>query len=410
MHKIKYVVSILMLLFVAHSLQAQSGSNSPLTRYGYGDINSTSYSASRAMGGIGIGYRAKSTINPVNPASYSNVDTLTFMFDLGGSLTHSTLRSGNERNGEFNGSFDYLTLMFPITRWMGVSLGMNPYSTVGYNFGNVDTLYLDNHEYHSQEMYNGSGGLSQVYLGVSAKFLKHYSVGINAYYLFGNITHYRERNLLNLPGASNTYQRDNLHISDFRFRYGFQYFNTFKEKHALTVGAIYENKSSLNGEFEYTMFGGHIQKTHESKQGFEFPSKYGVGAYYTYNKKISVGADFDFQNWSNAKYYGQIGTLNDVSKFSLGVEYLPDPFSKKFLGRVRYRAGTTVSNSYVLNDQTNYAVTAGVGIPFRRNASVLNLGFEYGESGDKATIRENYFKITLSTTFVERWFYKSVIR
>ena len=392
-----------MLLIAAHLLQAQNATNSPLTRYGYGDINSTTYSAARAMGGIGIGYRAKS-INPVNPASYSNVDTLTFMFDLGGSLTYNTLRSGNTKNSEFNGSFDYLTLMFPITRWMGVSLGMNPYSTVGYNFGGVDTLFLGDQTHISQQMYTGSGGLSQVYLGASAKFLEHYSVGINAYYLFGNITHYGERQLLSIASASNAYQRDNLHISDFRFRCGFQYFNTFEEKHALTVGAIFENKTSLNGTFEYTMFGGHIPETHESKQGFEFPAKFGIGGYYTYNKKLSVGLDYDFQHWSNAKYYGQTGTLNDVNKFSLGAEYLPDPFSKKFFGRVRYRAGATVSNSYVINDHTNVAVTAGVGIPFRRNASILNIGLEYGESGDKATIRENYFKLTLSTTFVERWF------
>ena len=37
----------------------------------------------KAMGGIGAGFRQANTINLKNPASYSTVDTLTFIADLG---------------------------------------------------------------------------------------------------------------------------------------------------------------------------------------------------------------------------------------------------------------------------------------------------------------------------------------
>ena len=31
---------------------------------------------------------------------------------------------------------NYLTLQFPITKYMGASIGLVPYTTVGYSFGN----------------------------------------------------------------------------------------------------------------------------------------------------------------------------------------------------------------------------------------------------------------------------------
>ncbi len=419
MHKTKYFAFILMLLSSTTLLQAQSGTNSPYTRYGYGDINTTSYSAARAMGGIGIGFRAKGSINPINPASYSNVDTLTFMFDLGISGNYTMYKTNSEENGKFNGSFDYISLLFPVTKWMGISLGVNPYSMVGYNFSAIDTLQANTPQNDSDESelmqysYNGNGGLSQIYLGASAKFLKHISLGVNAYYLFGNITHYKESQQISNDNNYTAYQQDNLYINDFRFRFGGQYFTNFNKKHDLTVGLIYEFKSGLSGDYEFTTATkGISSETDETSEGFDFPSLYGAGFYYTYNKKFSIGADFSYQDWKDAQYYGVTDTLASVSKINIGAEYLHDPFSKKFHNRIRYRAGATLYNSYVKMDDgfNNFSVTLGAGIPFRRNASMLNIGLEYGEMGNKSNIKENYFKISLSTTFVERWFLKNVIR
>ena len=61
----------------------QNNTNSPYTRFGYGDISDTNSGEQRAMGGISFGSRTKHGINVVNPASYSAVDSMTFMFDVG---------------------------------------------------------------------------------------------------------------------------------------------------------------------------------------------------------------------------------------------------------------------------------------------------------------------------------------
>ena len=47
---------------------AQNNTNSPYTRYGYGQLADQSFANSKAMGGIAYGLRDGSHINPLNPA------------------------------------------------------------------------------------------------------------------------------------------------------------------------------------------------------------------------------------------------------------------------------------------------------------------------------------------------------
>ena len=61
------------LAFISVAVMAQNNTNSPYTRYGYGDLGDRSFGAGRAMGGVGIGLRSPLQINPLNPASYSSM-------------------------------------------------------------------------------------------------------------------------------------------------------------------------------------------------------------------------------------------------------------------------------------------------------------------------------------------------
>ena len=83
MLSIKKVVFISILIITQLSLKAQNNTNSPYTRFGYGELADRSFGAGRAMGGVGIGLRSSKQINPMNPASYSCMDSLTFLFDFG---------------------------------------------------------------------------------------------------------------------------------------------------------------------------------------------------------------------------------------------------------------------------------------------------------------------------------------
>ena len=72
---------VLLLTILSGAAVAQNNTNSPYTRYGYGQLSEQGSSNSRAMGGIAYGLRDKYQTNFANPASYTAVDSLTFIFD-----------------------------------------------------------------------------------------------------------------------------------------------------------------------------------------------------------------------------------------------------------------------------------------------------------------------------------------
>ena len=90
----KFLLSTLFLgsaLFVS----AQSGTNSPYSQYGLGVLSDQTSGFNRGMNGVGLGFHEHNQINYLNPASYSSIDSLTFIFDAG--------ISGQVTNFEENG-------------------------------------------------------------------------------------------------------------------------------------------------------------------------------------------------------------------------------------------------------------------------------------------------------------------
>ena len=86
MRRFRIITSLLAILIANVALRAENGMNSPYTRYGLGQLSSMETGTSKGMGGTGIGLRNSNQINLLNPASYSSVDTLTFLMDIGLSL------------------------------------------------------------------------------------------------------------------------------------------------------------------------------------------------------------------------------------------------------------------------------------------------------------------------------------
>lgn len=159
----KRFFSLSLLLVVAlTAFSQQVGSNSPYGRYGYGLLSNQTFGASEAMGGISYGVRRSQQVNPGNPASYSKLDTLTFIFDFGLSAQYSDLSDDNNKQYFWNGNLDYVAIQFPIIKKIGASVGLIPFSKTGYNFGQSKSAGVVHNE-----IFRGDGGLSQVYAGIA---------------------------------------------------------------------------------------------------------------------------------------------------------------------------------------------------------------------------------------------------
>ncbi len=377
---------------------SQNNTVSPYSRYGYGELNDNVAGAHRAMGGVGIGMRGKGVINTMQPASYSAVDSLTFMFDLAasGMYTHYKDALGYRNRG--SGNLEYLTIQFPVWKYIGISLGFMPYTMTGYD---ISLLSL-NYPYDTQT-YTGSGGFSEVYLGLSYNFFDWVAVGANMYYMFGNVRHERTLSSILSNYALITFE-DKINANDLRFRYGLQVFHTF-QKHGFIVGGIFEAPTALNGKYK------QIDQTNtdtiRQEGGFGLPMVFGVGASYTYDNRLTIAFDFQQTQWSKIKYRGKESDLKDRNKYSLGVEYRHNALSKKYAERMPFRLGLSIQDAYIpqVNDK-EFIVSVGMGFPLHNVATILNTSIEYGHRGSSKSLEEHFLRLTLNVSVAEHWFFK----
>ena len=168
---------LLMMVAALAGLRAQNVTT-PYSMYGYGILSDRATSMQRQMGSVGYAMNSGRQINVMNPASYAAIDSLTFLFDMGADVTMLWQKEGNVKDNSTGGGLDYITMQFPITKYLGGSIGLLPYSSVGYAFGNeIKFGALEN---------QGSGGINQAYFGLGGK-IKGFSLGVNIAYSFGNI-------------------------------------------------------------------------------------------------------------------------------------------------------------------------------------------------------------------------------
>ncbi|HRZ97426.1 MAG TPA: hypothetical protein P5084_07700 [Paludibacter sp.] len=414
MYKNKFFLLAFFFIIVIQSSNSQNNTNSPYTRFGYGDLSDSNSGEQRAMGGISIGSRSKYGINPVNPASYSVVDSMTFMFDvaLGGLVSKFTDNTGNKTS--FTSNLEYITMLFPLSKKIGFSAGLLPYSFSGYNFYNTDTILVDNHTaipdsigYNSS--FYGNGGISQVYTGISFNLFNHISLGANAYYMFGNLSNYRSLTFNANSGYYSTSQRNAITVNNFRLRYGAQFYNTFAKKHDVNLGLIYEHKATLNGNFSQ-ITSGVLTDSLLPDTDFQLPTTMGAGLHYTFDKRLTLGVDYTLQKWGDAKFFGKTDSLSNRSKFAIGAEYIPDPRGRKYYERMRFRTGLNISNPYYkvagITPPKNFGITFGIGLPLKNSNTIVNATVEYGKVGATNMLREDYLKFTFNAAFNENWFFK----
>ncbi len=396
-----YILTCLALL-MSFSLSAQNNTSSPYSRFGYGELNDNVPGAFRALGGVGTGMRDKRVINPSQPASYSVVDSTTFMFDLGMSAMWSNYGDATGTRNKGNGNLEYLTLQMPFFwKYIGFSVGILPYSMVGYDLS--DSIASVPHPY--KKTYSGLGGITQVYGGLSFNIMNWVAVGANVYYMFGKVNN--NRTLTFSQGSiASTSQQAVLHVSDVRFRYGLQVFHTFADKHSFVLGATFENKSKLRADYtqvETITF----DTAFVTNDGFDLPMMYSVGASYTFDNRLTVGADYTMTDWANVRYMGETGAFRSRMKISVGAEYCHNPYGKKYVERMPFRLGFNISDSYVKSiSAKDFSVALGMGFPLRNVATVINTTLEYGHRGAAPALQENYLKLTINAAISENWFFK----
>lgn len=92
--KLASTVAIAIALATTHAM-AQNGSNSPYSRYGFGTLNDRAQGFNKAMAGTALGFHDPAEINFQNPASYSAIDSLAMIFDIGVTFQNANFKQGD---------------------------------------------------------------------------------------------------------------------------------------------------------------------------------------------------------------------------------------------------------------------------------------------------------------------------
>ena len=420
---IAIVTALLLLSFV---LKAQdinsSGTSSPYSRFGIGTLSGYSLGRSAAMGGIGIGTRSGFQINTGNPASYAAIDSMTFLMEFGLISKHTNYKSALSQNGGNDVNFDHLTFSFPLKKWWATAFGILPLSEKGYDIESVEVTTNGN----SSTSITGTGTLTKAFIGNAFKINKHLSVGVNAWYLFGTLADNYYLYFPNDDGAYDYLLRNTLTVHNFGITTGLQYTWKTKNKNSWTLGAIFEPKQNMSSNYavleDRALFRNSTTNTPiidtlsyhaNSSNGLTLPLSYGAGFSYSYKNKLVFGGDIYHQQWSDASYLGTTSPyLTNSTRYSSGFEITPNELSiRSYWSRVHYRFGGFYDNTYIkINGQqiNGYGVTFGLGLPFSRSISSLNISAELGRLGTTQNnlIQESYAKFTLHLLLFDKWFYK----
>jgi hypothetical protein len=420
----KLIIFIFISLFsFAYTASGQKQIDSPYSRFNIGALQPEGSFRSLGMGGIGTSIRDNSSIYFTNPASYSSLDTMSFIFDFGIDYGRNYIKGSSTKFSSDDINFHHLIMGFPLAKHWGLAIGIIPLSSGYYNMtGTVtsaDPGYDPNIGEYT-EYHVGSGGINKLFLGSGIQIGKHFSVGANLTYLAGKIT---RTNQFIFSDFYNSYQNNSTESLDLKglgFDYGIQYTTSFKNNYYINIGASLSSQRNYSTKYshlsmKYTAYNVTDTITYIADNNAKtlIPGTLSVGISFGKKYKFTTGIDYIATKWSSSVIPGSTGYAADTRTLLFGAEYIPDKFSNyNFLSRVEYRVGGHIGNNYlIINGEQvkEYGASIGIGVPLPKTPSKVNLFLDFTrKTGSLATSihNENYLTAGISLNLYDFWFVK----
>ena len=404
----KIIISACLLIsFVSF---AQQGTASPYSFYGIGDVRFKGTLENRSMAGVSV-EQDSIHLNIENPSSYASLRQTTFT--IGGTFGSSALKTSSESANAQRSTFDYIAIGIPMGKF-GASFGLVPVTSVGYKILNDNSAT----EGATSSQLSGKGGVNKVYLGLGYKIRPNWNIGADVQYNFGEIT---TTSLEAVTGVQNTTSEVNTsELSGVSFNVGTMYQTKINSKMSLFTSLSYTFSSTLNSDNTRVISVSGDPDPYpypDVSQKLKLPNKVTFGAGIGKARKWLVGTTLAFQGDGEfANYYNAAENVRyeKYTKYAIGGYYLPNYTSfSNYFSRITYRAGLKYEKiGLVINNQSinDIGMNLGAGIPLGNGSfSNVNVGLEFGKRGTVSAnlVQENYFNVSLSFSFNDRWFVKS---
>jgi hypothetical protein len=410
---------------------AQADADSPYSLFGVGQVRDKSMNVRlKGMGGVANAMFDGGMINAENPATYAKIDSLAFLFDAGFYFKTSTFSTASLSERANNASFDYVSMAFGLTSWWKMAFGVQPYSTTGYTMKvNKEIPEVGN----TTTRFQGKGGLNQAFIGNAFKLGKHFALGANVYYVFGNT---QTETSLFFPDSIyyiGSRRSVDVMVSSFMFDYGMLFNTNVGNDMDLSVGLTYTQRVKLKAD--QTLFIRSIEEDQDTEIEYvidtvahisgpthiTMPQGFGVGVALQKGSDWAVGADFNWMQWSKFAREGVTESLQNSWSVSVGAEFTPRHTSVSgYFSRVAYRFGGFYEHGFISlpgNDGMDHNInkvgaTVGLSLPLPKTQSKVNVAFEIGQYGTRegGLIEERYAKMNVGISVFEHWFMKRKYR
>lgn len=385
--------------------------NVPYSIYGIGDIDNQVYNRTNGMGSTGMATKSSNYLVNNNPAAIAGLPRSFFILNAAGigktvQYSGEGINASNDRNRDF--WIKGIALAVKVNKLWASSVGFKQFSNVNYKFSGDKNVIGSSETYPAQ--YEGDGGLNDYFWTNAFSIGKHFSAGIKSSVIAGGIN--QTEILTNENHAIATKQQD--YFGDPEFEYGAIYSGSVGKNWDVSLGGKYINKTTLDAERTITITDNTTVILNDQfvKDGrFYLPKTYSAGISMTHKKKVTLAADYTYENWSPLNIGGDGWRLVDSRRFSAGIE-----ISRKTqkwgqsVERNFFQFGGFVNNSYLEVNNTplsEFGITAGMGGALSNNfLYTISVGGGTRGTTSANLIKENFLQFSVSLSYRDFLFSK----
>lgn len=416
MKKIFFILTLLLAKYF-YSASPSKGTYSPYSFYGLGERSFLGNVENISMGGIYANTYHPLLLNINNPASLSKLALTNFSAGL--SLNQNYFSQQDIESSANSTKINNFGLGIPLIKnKLGMSVGIYPYSQMGYYSNKENKLTETNTR---SDISEGYGGLNLIYLGSGYAINEYLSIGVNVNYIFGNIDKtsiYSET----IFDFSSFYSNKSF-LKGVNFDFSIQGEYSINKNLLINYGAVYKLGNSLSNSTKKESYS--INKNNPSSEEFDsyFSKKENNRIYLNDEFSLAIGFG-DLEYWNISAQYDFINDNSNKSllnkssdniaynkgyKISIGGYWaLSNNIYDFYLSRITYRAGFFYEKkdfSIHGNNIYDRGISFGMSMPFSRS-SYINIGIIRGILGENknSIIRNDYWKLYLSINFTDRWF------
>jgi hypothetical protein len=355
-----------------------------------------------SLGGTGIGTIDPFNFSGPNPAATAfSPHTLVYMAARASRNDVEDVQGGSSRltTGRISG----LGVHVPLDKKWGLGFSVRPQTDGVYTFSEVIPVdgVISGDNIHREE---GSRGLLHACGDVTFRALPNLAMGMRVGVQGGSLLNEEYFEFAGELGSSRNQRTLRFHPS-LTLGGGFQWspFSRFG------LGGTFSLPSNMTVD---ETFRGPAGTEWDRESEMKFPAGFGGGASFYVNRRLRLSGDFYMRNWEDFELAQESLPADHNTQFQntlrwgVGLERLPRTgLNVTSLDRIAYRVGFAWTPWYVLDatgdEIMEQRVTAGIGIPFRKDRGRLDFLMSWIKRGslEDNGIDENGFQIGFACTF-----------